>query len=224
MVLRDDSTRVRGINQVITKRAWGADIQNREEKFELKRRAVLHSAARILRRIGYDALSLADIAVDLHVAKPTLYYYFRNKDEIVRELMQMAVAAFLDPHDCPGDFPDGPGLNGAKRFERFVRRCVRVTSDEVGACLFVVYPNQLPASLRRDIDTLGLPVIEWADRLIRAGIADGSIAACDPALLYHFMLNGLRGVPAIQEQTKRSLSEIADGIVAMLANGIRPGR
>jgi AcrR family transcriptional regulator len=208
---------------VTTKRAWGAEIQNREEKFELKRRAVLHSAARILLKIGYDALSLADIAVDLHVAKPTIYYYFRNKDEIVRELMEMAVAAFLDPSDHPEDFPDKEELSGAKRFELFVRRCVRVTSnDVVGACLFAVYPNQLPAEIRHDIDVLGQPVVQCAERVIKDGLADGSIGRCDPALVYHFMLNGLRGVHVLHELGHGTFEEIADGIVAMLANGICP--
>ena len=216
-----DTIRRRGFLQVTTKRAWGAEIQNREEKFELKRRAVLHSAARILLRIGYDALSLADIAVDLHVAKPTIYYYFRNKDEIVHELMELAVAAFLDPSDHPEDFPDREGLSGARRFELFVRRCVRVTSDNVGACLFSVYPNQLPAGPRHDIDVLGQPVVQWAERIIKDGLADGSIAPCEPALVYHFMLNGLRAVRVLHEIGQGTFEDIADGIVALLANGIQ---
>ena len=205
-----------------TKKAWGADIQNREEKFELKRRAVLHSAARLLLRVGYDALSLGDVAVDLHVAKPTIYYYFRNKDEIVRELMEMAVASFMDATDHPEDYPDQEGLSGAERFDRFARRCVRVTSDDVGACLFAVYPNQLSPASRHSIDVLGQPIVLWAERVLREGLADGSITACDPALVYHFMMNGLRSVRLLHELGHGTYEAIADGIARLLANGVRP--
>lgn len=205
-----------------TKKAWGADIQNREEKFELKRRAVLHSAARLLLKMGYDALSLSDIAVDLHVAKPTIYYYFRNKDEIVHELMEMAVATFLDSADHPEDYPDQGGLTGEQRFELFVRRCVRVTNDDTGACLFMIYPAQLSPALRHDIDVLGKPVVDWAERILRDGLADRSIAPCDPALVYQFMLNGLRGVRILRDTGHGGSEKIAQGIVEVLANGLRP--
>jgi AcrR family transcriptional regulator len=205
----------------MTKRAWGAAIQNREEKFELKRRAVLQSAARLIRRIGYDNLSLADIADDLHVAKPTVYYYFKNKEEIVRELMTLAVAAFMDAEDHPGDYPDAPGMTGAQAFERFFRRVVRVIGDDIGACLFVIYPNQLPGAMRRDLDAMGQPVTNWADRIIRRGLVDGSIRDCDPVVAYNFAINGLRAVPILMELHRGTPEQLADAIVDLVMNGMQ---
>ncbi|HEY1709524.1 MAG TPA: TetR/AcrR family transcriptional regulator [Rhizomicrobium sp.] len=205
----------------MTKRAWGAEIQNRQEKFELKRRAVLQSAARIIRRSGFETLSLGDIAEDLHVSKPTIYYYFHNKEEIVRELMDMAVLAFLDPADHPEDYHGAPGLNGAARFERFIRRSVRVTSGDVGACLFVIYPNQLAPDLRRDLDGKGQPIIAAGEKILREGIDDGSIAPCNPAVVYHFLINGLRSVPVLLELRQGRLEELTDSIVAIMAHGTR---
>jgi len=205
----------------MTKRAWGAAIQNREEKFELKRRAVLLSAARIMRRTGFGALSLGDIAVDLNVAKPTIYYYFRNKEEIVRELMEIAVVAFQDPSEFPADFPDEAGLTGEQQFERFVRRAVRITNDGAGACLITVYPSQLAPELRRDLDAIGRPISDWCVRILRTGIADGSIRPCDPFTIYGFMIYGLRGIPMLVEAGGGTSEEIADKVVSLLAHGIR---
>ena len=207
----------------MTKRAWGAEIQNREEKFELKRRAVLQSAARLIRRIGYDALSLADIAVDLHVAKPTIYYYFKNKDEIVRELMTMSVSTFMDETDHFDDYPGAAGITGAQAFERFIRRAVRVTSNDIGACLFVIYPNQLPDEMRRDLEAMGQPVVAWADRVIRQGMRDGSIRECDPVITYNFVINGLRTIPILTELHRGTSESLADAIIDLVLNGIRRG-
>ncbi|MEJ0024697.1 MAG: TetR/AcrR family transcriptional regulator [Rhizomicrobium sp.] len=203
-------------------RAWGASFQNREEKFELKRQAVLLSAARLLRNGSYDSMSLADIAVDLGVAKPTVYYYFRNKEQIVRELMKLAVARMLDPGDHPDDYPETHGLSGAQRFERFLRRCIRVISDDVGACLFTVYPHQLPDDVRKDFVEAGQPVIEMAAAILRRGIADGSVGACDPVLVYNFAINALRCVPQLLERNAASASDIADAFVTLVTNGIAP--
>jgi AcrR family transcriptional regulator len=207
----------------VTKRAWGAAIQNREEKFELKRRAVLLSAARIMRRVGFGALSLGDIAMDLHVAKPTIYYYFHNKEEIVRELMEIAVATFLDPADHPADFPEAEGLTGQQQFERFVRRCIRVTNDDVGACLFAVYPSQIAPEMRRDLETLGQPIVSWCEGIMRRGIADGSIKPCDPVVVYNFMLNGLRAVPLLVDMGRGTSETLAEAVASLLAYGIKTG-
>jgi AcrR family transcriptional regulator len=204
----------------MNKRAWGTAIQNREERFELKRRAVLNSAARLIRRIGFEALSLGDIAADLQVAKPTIYYYFRNKEEIVRELITLAVAAFTDDVEHPADYPEAPGLNGAQAFERFVRRAIRVTSDNVGASLFVVYPNQLSQDLRREADAIGQPVTDWAMQILARGLADGSIRPCDPVAVYHFTINGLRAVPSLVEADRGTAESIGDSIVALITRGI----
>lgn len=205
----------------MTKRAWGASIQSREEKAELKRRAVVQSAARLIRRIGYDALSLGDIAADLHVAKPTIYYYFKNKEEIVLDLMTSAVGAFLDTSEHAEDYPDAAGLSGAEAFERFIRRAVRVTSDDIGACLFVLYPHQIPDQVRQDIDTIAQPVTAWADRIVRAGLADGSIRACDPIVAFNWAVNGLRVIPILTELHRGTQNELADAIVDLVLNGIR---
>lgn len=205
----------------MTKRAWGAKIQNREEKFELKRRAVLLSAARIIRTTGFDGMSLGDIAVDLNVAKPTVYYYFRNKEEIVRELMEQAVITFLNPDDVPEDFPDHPEMTGLAQFERFVRRCVRITADGIGACLFVVYYNQLAGDLRRELETIGEPIINLGYSLLHKGMTDGSIRKCDPVIVYNFVTNGLRAGPLLTEMGRGNSDEIADAFVALVTRGIK---
>jgi AcrR family transcriptional regulator len=205
----------------MTKRAWGASIQSREEKAELKRRAVVQSAARLIRRIGYDALSLGDIAADLNVAKPTIYYYFKNKEEIVLDLMASAVAAFLDTAGHAEDYPDAPGLSGAEAFERFIRRAVRVTSNDIGACLFVLYPHQIPDHIRREVDTVAEPIVVWANRIVRAGLTDGSIRDCDPVVVYNWAINGLRVIPILMELHRGTQEALADAIVDLVLNGIR---
>lgn len=55
-------------------------------KTETKER-IFQSAADLIARRGYDAVSVREICEAAEVSKPTLYYYFKDKDALVYELM-----------------------------------------------------------------------------------------------------------------------------------------
>src|SRR5213082_1107396 len=44
---------------------------------------ILKSAAAAFRRLGYHGATVEEIAAALHMKKGNLYYYFRNKEEIL---------------------------------------------------------------------------------------------------------------------------------------------
>jgi AcrR family transcriptional regulator len=56
-------------------------------KSELKRIAILDSAARILRRRGYAQTTLEEIARDAGTQAGSLYYYFESKDALIEEVL-----------------------------------------------------------------------------------------------------------------------------------------
>ena len=65
--------------------AWNDTVQTRDQQFNLKRTALLKEAARAFSSQGYHATSLDDVAKTLGVTKPALYYYIKNKQEILFE-------------------------------------------------------------------------------------------------------------------------------------------
>ena len=70
---------------------WTEDIQGREEQRHLKREALLQTAARIFNQVGFHQTTLDDLAKALNVTKPTLYYYVKNKDDILFECQRLAL-------------------------------------------------------------------------------------------------------------------------------------
>ena len=54
-----------------------------ESRFELKRHRVLRAAAACFNRKGYSGTSLKDVADHLGLTDAALYYYVRNKEELV---------------------------------------------------------------------------------------------------------------------------------------------
>jgi TetR/AcrR family transcriptional regulator len=201
----------------LNKRAWGSAVQNREEIFDLKRTAVLNTAARLIKARGYENVSLVDIADELHIAKPTLYHYFKSKGELVRELFAIATTAFLDPAINPDDYPLAKGLTGAARLERFIRRAARVVTDDVGSSL-VTLPLGNPELSAMQPNAQD--VRRMAETIIRMGLEDGSLAPCDPETSYYFIVGALRYLPIWFAGTNRPLEEMSDALVHLVLRGI----
>ena len=72
-----------------------AGVPDRERQREAKRQAVLQAAAQLFNERGFHATSLDDIAARLCVSKPTLYYYVKNKDEILLQCVRQGLDMML---------------------------------------------------------------------------------------------------------------------------------
>ena len=53
-----------------------------------KREAILSASSRLFRRYGYRRTSMEDIAKETGMSRPSVYSYFKNKDEVFRSLSE----------------------------------------------------------------------------------------------------------------------------------------
>lgn len=147
---------------------------------DAKRLAILSSAAKIFNERGYHRTSVADVAEALGVSKPFLYYYLRNKEDILFECSRIATAQLTDVLDETRSAE----LSGWQKLEMLFRGYARVMTTDFGICLI---RNSAPGSL---------PTASWAklragrrrlntevERIVALGIADGSIRSCDPRVV-----------------------------------------
>ena len=78
------------------------------EKRDLQRKTVLDAAAKVFSEKGFGGTSLGDVAKDLGISRPALYYYFSSKEKIlsslvdeisvkIRKLIEEIVNADMDP-------------------------------------------------------------------------------------------------------------------------------
>ena len=61
----------------------------------LRRAEILHAAERIFVNDGYEGATIRKIADEVGVSSTALYMHFRDKDEILQEIVEGAVAALL---------------------------------------------------------------------------------------------------------------------------------
>ncbi len=60
-----------------------------------KRQQILKAATHLISKFGYDKTTLDDIAHLIKIKKTTLYYYYRNKDEIIQEVVRAETERYL---------------------------------------------------------------------------------------------------------------------------------
>jgi len=141
-----------------------------------KKRGILDAASRVFRRRGLQATGMRDIAAELGMAVGNLYYYFKDKEELLAFVQEDALAGLLE-----------------------IAGRVRATGERADAKLFrlieehVVRLNEgTPGSLAHlEVEALGEPwrqeVMERRDEYERAfrdlleeGIAAGVFRPVDP--------------------------------------------
>jgi len=72
-----------------------ANPELKTEVQEFKRRRILEEARELFFAHGYEATTLDAIAESLHVTKPFLYSYFRNKSEILNAICEVGITSSL---------------------------------------------------------------------------------------------------------------------------------
>lgn len=72
--------------------------RRRANNADARRREIIDEAARLFDNTGYTHANMDDIALSVGIAKPTLYHYFRSKDEILYGIYVTFLDVLLDRH------------------------------------------------------------------------------------------------------------------------------
>lgn len=150
----------------------------RERQREAKRKAVLQAAAQLFNERGFHATSLDDIAARLNVTKPTLYYYVKSKDEILLQ----CVCQGLDMMLAGIEASRAAGGQAADQLAACMQVYARIVTQDFGMCLIRMGDEQLPPESRKALRRLKSAVDQEFRRLVAEGVAEGSLAPCDPKM------------------------------------------
>lgn len=170
---------------------WNAAVASREEQRAQKRQAVLDAGVRLFNDRGYAQTSLDDIAKELNITKRTIYYYVRNKEEILQECIRIGIE-FIDGIVARSANNAAPPLD---RIKLLVEDYAEWLSDDTGAALVLTNEISLSPEVRTNLRAAKRRLDASLRDLIREGIEDGSVAPCDPQFVAAAMFGALNWVP-----------------------------
>ena len=197
---------------------WPKREQRLRER-ELKREAVLRTAAGMFNERGFHATSIDDVAEALDVTKPTIYHYFATKDEILFECVRRGVESIGDA-DVTDEQPCRLGL---ERLAVHMRNYAFVMSDVFGMCVTRTVDSDLSEASRAKFRALKRETDQTLRRVVEEGMRDGSIAPGDARLVTFTLAGALNWIARWYDpHGTATRDDIADGVVATLVRGLAP--
>lgn len=163
---------------------------SREEKRQHKLDVILRNASKAFTERGYYKTSLDDIARMQNVTKPTLYYYIKNKEDILVKCEEVTcgrINAMLDE-------VMEKKVNGYAMLQSFIMEYIPIITDDVARC-HVRHRGQMEDSQLASKSVQNHKDIENRVReIIQIGIEDGSIRDCNSTILAILLFDSLNGL------------------------------
>ncbi len=201
--------------------AHGA-FQNRKRKPELKREAVLLTAAHLFLKQGYRKTSMEDIARQLEITKPALYHYFTSKDAILVGCYSHGIASILGRLEH-AEKATGSGL---EKTRAFLRAWIGVITElEFGLCVVTLDDNELTPAARREVRRLKRRIDLSLRQRIAEGVADGTMKPCDVRLVAFAFGGAINSMGTWYDPSgKLTKSEFASIYADILIDGVSTRR
>jgi AcrR family transcriptional regulator len=181
---------------------------------------ILKSAAKAFRRLGYHGATVEQIATALHMKKGNLYYYFKNKEEMLFACHQYS----LDRLTQLLETIDAGAASDDVKLRQLIDAFVHTILDELhGTALFLELEALSPAHLktviaRRDTFEHGVRVV------IERGMSSGAFAPGDPKLLAFALFGAVNWIPRWYSPDGPASSQtIADAFADFFVTGLRTG-
>lgn len=196
---------------------WNETVQTRDQQFNLKRNAVLKEAARAFNSQGYHATSLDDVAKTLGVTKPALYYYVKNKQEILFECHMLS----QDLGDRAFEHAYKTGTTGREILLSWANKFIESFNSEIGDCAVLVEFQALDPVNRKIVAARRHKAQHQMEAIIEKGMADGSIRQVDPKLTVFFFMGALNWMARWFDQGgPKSGAEIAAAFTDLLDHAV----
>ena len=190
----------------------GRQIRNGDMRLE-----ILKSAAAAFRRRGYYGASVDEIASALHMTKGNLYYYFKDKEDILFACHEFALDLLLRMLKKVEESSHPP----QEKLRRVIVSFVHMMIDELRGTALTMDVQALSASRRQKVIAKRDRFDRGIRRIITVGIKTRVFRNADPKLATFAILGSINWIPYWFDPSGEATSvEIGEEFAEHLISGL----
>ena len=188
-----------------------------DTRFELQKGRMLRAAAKCFNEKGYSGSSLKDVANGLGLTDAALYYYVKNKEELVYQCYLRA--AELGREAMERGVADG--RTGLEQATLYIRYHIEIMVGDEGPVAIMSEIPSLNRNHRNEILEVSRRHSAGFEDILRRGIEDGSIAPCDVRMTGNAIMGSINWIPKWYHGKAAMAKEILAEFPEILTRGLR---
>lgn len=189
-----------------------------ETKFQLQHDRVLRAAAYCFNQKGYSGTSLKDVADILGLTDAALYYYVRNKEQLVYQCYLRAADIGREAMD----HATNEGDCGYEQVRLYIRYHIEFMLGERGPLAIMSEIPSLKPDHRDEILDVSRTHSSRFEALLNTGIKDGSIAPCDIRMTGNSIMGSINWIPKWFHGDEQAANRVVQEFPDILSSGLRP--
>jgi len=190
-----------------------------ETKFQLQRDRMLKAAAYCFNQKGYSGTSLKDVADILGLTDAALYYYVRNKEELVYQCYVRAADIGREAMDRAVD----DASSGYDQVQTYIRYHIEYMVGDSGPIAIMSEVPSLKPEHREEVLEFSRLHSSRFEGLLEKGIKDGSIAPCDIRMTGNSIMGSINWIPKWFHGDADFAARVLAEFPQILCRGLRPG-
>jgi len=188
-----------------------------ETRFQLQRGRMLKAAATCFNEKGYSGTSLKDVANHLGLTDAALYYYVRNKEELVYQCYLRAAELGKEAMDRARE----EGHCGFEQAFLYIRYHVEIMVGDRGPVAIMSEIPSLEPTHRNDVLNVSRQHSTGFEEILAAGIQDGSIAECDVRMTGNAIMGAINWIPKWIHSDALLAKKVIAEFPKILTSGLR---
>ena len=189
-----------------------------KSRLDRTREKILAESARVFNRRGYHGTTLDEIARAVGLTKPALYYYVKNKEDLLFQCHQKALDIAIGAVDtalAEAQTPDD-------QLRLVLTRYIEGMTDVLSGFVVVLYEEVLSPPLHTQILERRDQYEGKVRKIIERGSASGVFVRCDPKLIAFVILGALTWIPRwYQPDGAATSKEIAATFAEYVVRGLQ---
>ncbi|MEO1201181.1 MAG: TetR/AcrR family transcriptional regulator [Pseudomonadota bacterium] len=187
-----------------------------DSRFTLQRDRLLAAAAHCFNHKGYSGTSLKDVAQRLNLTDAALYYYVKNKEELVYQCYLRAADVGREAMQRACE----DGSDGLDKVVRYLRYHVELMVGERGPVAIMSEIPALTPEHREHVLELSRQHSTAFEALLDEGIDDGSVLPCDVRMTGNAIMGSINWIPKWHHGDPDVARQIVQEFPAILSTGL----